>query len=158
MAVINATITLMVEERDGTNLTLTEVERTGNGRSVNVTVVNPGKHSVTCVADNNGLNETSTERFYGISKFMIQYSVHVLTIKGRGCYFELLCYLCSFSWFFNYYVTRTIRKPRRARACNLRRCSPALCGPTVYGDVLPHFAEANCAPRHVVAPGSFLLK
>ena len=36
--------------------------------SVNVTVMTTGQHTVTCVADNNGLMETATEQFYGISK------------------------------------------------------------------------------------------
>ena len=50
----------MVMDSEGTSLTLTEVESTGNRRSVNVTVMTTGQHTVTCVADNNGLMEMET--------------------------------------------------------------------------------------------------
>ena len=67
-AAINATITLTVMDSEGANLAMTEMELTGNSRSVNVTVMTTGQHTVTCVADNNGLMEMETEQFYGISK------------------------------------------------------------------------------------------
>ena len=70
-AAVNATITLMVMDSEGTNLALTEVESTGISRSVNVTVMTTGQHTVTCVADNNGLMEMANEQFYGISKFIV---------------------------------------------------------------------------------------
>ena len=66
-AAVNATITLTVMDSEGANLAMTEVDSTGNSRSVNVTVMNTGQHTVTCVADN-GLMEMATEQFYGISK------------------------------------------------------------------------------------------
>lgn len=67
-AAVDAIITLMVMDGEGTSLPVTEVESTGNSRSVNVTVMNTGQHTVTCVADNNGLMEMETVQFYGISK------------------------------------------------------------------------------------------
>ena len=67
-AAVNATITLTVMDSEGTNLILTDVELTGNSRSVNVMVMTTGRHTVTCVADNNGLMEMATAQFYGISK------------------------------------------------------------------------------------------
>ena len=88
ISVINATITVMVNESDGTSLSLTDVGITENSRSVNVTVTNTGRHNVTCVADNNGLTEMNTTQFYGISKLCSKYSymymkvwiVHVLAL------------------------------------------------------------------------------
>ena len=78
----------MVSESDGTSLSLTDVGTTENSISVNVTVMNTGRHNVTCVADNNGLTETNTTQFYGISKLCSKYSymymkvwiVHVLAL------------------------------------------------------------------------------
>ena len=74
MTVINATITVMVNESDGTSLSLTNVETTENSRSVNVTVMNTGRHNVMCIADNNGLTETNITQFYGIGK-LYKYSM-----------------------------------------------------------------------------------
>ena len=65
-AAVNATITLTVMDSEGANLTLTEVDSTGKSRSVNVTVMTTGQHTVTCVVDN-GLVEMATAQFYGIS-------------------------------------------------------------------------------------------
>ena len=67
-AAVNATITLTVMNSGDANLALTDVESTGNSRSVNIMVITTGQHTVTCIADNNGLMETATAQFYGISK------------------------------------------------------------------------------------------
>ena len=87
MTVINATITVMVNESDGTSLSLTDVGTTENSKSVNITVMNTGRHNVTCVADNSGLTETNTIQFYGISKLYSKFS-----------------YMCMKVWIANIHV------------------------------------------------------
>ena len=96
-AAVDATITLMVTDSEGTNLAMTEVDSTGNSRSVNVTVMATGQHTVTCVADNNGLMETATEQFYGISKLqcMIQVTLYVYSYVSTGLYHCIMYSLFS---------------------------------------------------------------
>ena len=70
-AIVNANIMLMVVDSAGENVSLTDVETTGNSSSVNLRVMSLGRHNITCIADNQGLAEMETGQFDGISK---QYS------------------------------------------------------------------------------------
>ena len=85
-AAINANITLTVEESNGASLPLTDVETTDNSRSVNLIVMYPGQHNVTCVADNSGLTEMNTTQFYGISKLWYKYGYMYALIKAGILY------------------------------------------------------------------------